>query len=74
MTPDNLDDGSREVLPMIEKPVDDAVMLAGRLGLNVPDGDREMFGDALARLFDQAALVLALPLPDDDASTEPFTP
>ena len=50
----------------------DGIGLAARLGLVVPEPDQARFNEALARLFDQAALVLSLPLePVDAGAFEP---
>ncbi len=52
-------------------PAEDAVRLAARLGLAVPAADHAEFHGALARLLDQAGLVLALALTLPDEGTRP---
>ncbi len=53
---------------------EDAIRLAARLGISVPEHDQAGFAEALARLFDQAGLVLSLPLPPADGSPRAFEP
>ena len=56
---------------------DDAVRLAGRLGLAVPAAEQAAFRATFARLLDQAELVLALGLTlpgEEGAAPAPFEP
>ena len=53
---------------------DDGIRLAARLGISVPEHDQAGFAEALARLFDQAGLVLSLPLPPADGPSPAFEP
>ncbi len=53
---------------------EEGIRLAARLGISVPEHDQAGFAEALARLFDQAALVLSLPLPPAGASPQGFEP
>ncbi len=53
---------------------EDGIRLATRLGISVPEHDQAGFAEALARLFDQAGLVLSLPLPPSDGSPQAFEP
>ena len=53
---------------------DDGIRLAARLGISVPEHDQAGFAEALARLFDQAGLVLSLPLPPADGPFPAFEP
>lgn len=54
--------------------IEDSVLLAMRLGLPIRDSDQAAFRDAFAGLLDQARLVLAMQLPDDDFVPAPFRP
>ena len=53
---------------------EEGIRLAMRLGISVPEQDQAGFAEALARLFDQAGLVLSLPLPPADGSSQTFEP
>lgn len=53
---------------------EDGIRLAMRLGISVPEHDQADFTEALARLFDQARLVLSLSLPPADGLPEAFEP
>ncbi len=58
---------------MTNPPPDDISDLAAALGLPIPEAYRAGVAEALVRLTEQAALVMAAPLPDTDDRASDFT-
>jgi hypothetical protein len=53
---------------------DDIAAIAERLGFPIPEHYREGVAQAFARLLEQAALVMAAPVPSDPGGSADFMP
>jgi hypothetical protein len=55
-------------------PPDDIATIAERLGFPIPEPYREGVAQAFARLLEEAALVMAAPVPGDPGGGTDFVP